>query len=342
MTVTTTETYFDFSIHGNAVRYAATSQCLKDPVTALMRYFRVESCHEELPITIRFHAVVRKEEIPVAIPSTAVSLFEKLVPVLTRDVQSTWRCEVLRDGLNLIVNWGDEGFVIINDDAGSAEGYLVSPDKMHEDIIATYFHMTLSLLLKRRGLYSIHATALEKDGRGILIPGYSGRGKTTTFVSLLRSGYRYLSDDHPFIRDNGIYVEALSFPMKIDVTEPTIQFFPELRNAQVGMLRPSLRKRYFYAEEMYQASVGARCKPAMILFPHVVDSPHSCLEPLPKGRAMELLMPQGLLVYDQVVAKREFQTLAKMVQQTDCYRLHFGRDVLELPGLITPVLTAGT
>ena len=340
MTLTATTTDYEFSIHGNAVRYATTSSLLADPVTKLLRYFRVDACEGHMPLTIRFHAVSHKDQIPVAIPSKAETLFEKTIPVIAGDTQSSWRCEVLRSGSDLIIKWGDQGFVIVNEETGSADGYLVRPEEMHEDIVATHFHMTLTILLKRRGLYTVHATALEKDGRGILIPGYSGRGKTTTFVSLLRSGYRYLSDDHPLIRDNGTYVEALSFPMKIDVTEPTIQFFPELRNAPEGMLRRSLRKRYFYAEEMYQASVGARCKPAMILFPHVVDSPHSCLEPLPKGRALELLMPQGLLVYDQVVARREFQTLAKMVQQTDCYRLHFGRDVLELPGLITPVLEA--
>jgi hypothetical protein len=55
----------------------------------------------------------------------------------------------------------------------------------------------------------------------------------------------------------------------------------------------------------------------------------------------ENLLPQALLVYDPEVARREFQVLAKLVQQVDCYRLHFGRDILELPKLITPLLENG-
>jgi hypothetical protein len=45
-----------------------------------------------------------------------------------------------------------------------------------------------------------------------------------------------------------------------------------------------------------------------------------------------------LLVYDPEVARREFQVLVKLVQQVDSYCLHFGRDVLDLPKLITPLL----
>jgi hypothetical protein len=69
--------------------------------------------------------------------------------------------------------------------------------------------------------------------------------------------------------------------------------------------------------------------------------PHSWLEPLPKSRALEVLLPQALLVYDPEVARREFQVLAKLVQQVDCYRGHFGRDILDLPKLITPLLEQG-
>ena len=175
----------------------------------------------------------------------------------------------------------------------------------------------------------------------ILIPGNSGRGKTTTFISLLRSGYRYLSDDHPLLQDSGAHVEVLPFPIKINVTDATVQFFPELKSASEQVLHPGVPKRFFYAEDLYPTAVGERCQPALVLFPHVVDSPQSHLELLPKSRALEALLPQALLVYDQEVARREFKVLAKLVKQVDCYRLHFGRDILDLPKLITPLLEKG-
>jgi hypothetical protein len=69
----------------------------------------------------------------------------------------------------------------------------------------------------------------------------------------------------------------------------------------------SVGARDFYAEELYPTSIGASCQPALVLFPQVIDAPRSHLEPLLKSRAMELLLPQALLVYDAEVARPEFQ-----------------------------------
>lgn len=209
---------------------------------------------------------------------------------------------------------------------------------MAPDIRVSFVHFAMTELLKRRGLYTFHATALEHKGQGVLIPGFSGRGKTTSFLSLLRAGYRYLSDDHPFFRVNGTRVEILPYPLKINVTDHTVSFFPELREAPPSVLHAGVPKRYFHAEDLYPGPLGQPCEPSVILFPEVLDSSHSCLEPLSKKVALEMILPHSLLVYDAEVARREFQALVRLVEQTDCYRLHFGRDVLELPWLVTPLL----
>jgi hypothetical protein len=253
-------------------------------------------------------------------------------------LRSIWQCEVLQDGNRVVADFHEQGLLQIDGSQGLVEGYFINPDAMHPDVCTSFFHYALTELLKRRDLFTVHATALELHGQGVLIPGYSGQGKTTSFLSLLRSGFRYLSDDYPLLRDRGSHMELLAFPMKIDVTDRTIEFFPELRNAMPDVLHQGICKKFFQAEDLYADSIGSSCTPAMIIFPHVVNMPHSCLEPLPKSRALEAIMPQGLLVYDQTVARREFQVLSKLVQQVDCYRLHFGRDVFDLPKLVTPLL----
>ena len=327
-----------FSLHGTPVRYATASPVLASPVTRLLNHFQRASLEASSPLRVCFQAVQERADIPMMISSSARRLFSGTGVAVGDRRQTMWRCEVVQEGRRLIADFYDQGLFVIDEDHGTAQGYLIEPEAMHPDTIEWFFHIILTELLRRRGLYTIHATALEKDGRGILIPGNSGHGKTTAFMSLLRSGYRYLSDDHPLFRDSGTHVEMLPFPSKIDVTENTISYFPELRNAPDGVLCPSLRKRFFYAEDLYQTSVGDCCEPAMILFPHVIDAPHSYLEPLSRSRALEALLPQSLVVYDPEVARREFQTLVKLVQQVDCYRLHFGQDILELPRLVTPLL----
>jgi hypothetical protein len=322
-----------FFLYGMPVRYVTTSPFLSAPVNELLRHFRRDSLDEPTSLTLCFQAVQGRAHIPVVISPLARRLASD-ADRATTDLPY----QVFHDDGRLVVDFDDVGMLVIDTVQGRTEGFLIRPEAMPPSLIEYLFHLALIELLRCRGLYTIHATALEKDGCGILIPGNSGRGKTTSFISLLRAGYRYLSDDHPLIRDAGTHVDLLPFPIKINVTDETIAFFPELRNAAETVLHPGFSKRGFYAEKLYPTSIGECCRPALMLFPQVVDAAYSSLEQLPKSRALDMLLPHALLVYDSTAARSQFQVLAKMVQQVDCYRLHFGRNILDLPNLITPLL----
>lgn len=327
-----------FSLHGTQVRYVTASSVLAAPVNEFLRHFRQEALHPSIPLTVCFQAVRYRAEIPLTVSSSARQLAVKMGAAGEDGQETDLPYEVVRDGERLIVDFVNVGTLVVDNAQGRVDGYLINPQMMPDSLIEYLFHLALTELLRHRGLYTIHATALEKNGRGVLIPGNSGRGKTTSFISLLRSGYRYLSDDHPLLRDAGTHIDLLPFPIKINVTEQTVGFFPELRTAPAQVLQSRFPKRAFHAKDLYPTSIGECCQPALVLFPHVIDASHSHLELLSKSRALEMLLPQALLVYDSEVAKREFQVLAKLIKQVDCYRLHFGRDILELPQLITPLL----
>jgi len=340
MNTTITVGEYVFNCHGMDLRVRTSVEGFVEPVCTFLRHFRAEALQGGPVLTIQLDEVASRAEVPVKMSVGSKVLFSGERPSLGDAVRSLWQCEIVQDGDRLIADFHEQGVLVIDGTRNLVEGYFIRPDAMHPDVRTSFLHFALAELLKRNGLFTVHATALEYAGQGILIPGYSGQGKTTSFLSLLRSGFRYLSDDYPLLRDRGTHMELLAFPMKIDVTDRTIEFFPELRDAAPGLLKQGIQKKHFQSEDLYAESIGRSCTPTMIMFPHVVDMPHSCLEPLPKSRALEALMPQGLLVYDQAVARREFQALSKLVQQVDCYRLHFGRDILDLPKLIRPLLDA--
>jgi len=184
----------------------------------------------------------------------------------------------------------------------------------------------------------IHAAALERNGRGVMIPGLSGSGKTTCCISLIRAGYRCLSDDKPFLRGNGSRIELLAFPERIDVTERTISFFPELGAAFQGDLTTGHRKKQFHPEALYPGSTAETGQPDLILFPQISGESKSRLEKLSKIRALETLLPHTLVVLDPELSERRFDLLARLVEGAECYTLHFGHDVLDLPRLVDPLL----
>lgn len=337
MYATAATTEIQLSVHGTELTFTTNSRELAHSVESLLRHFRCQTLTTE-PVHMQFSAVERRSDIPIRISGKALLLHSGSGLVIGCGGQTTWRCDIYSGGGALFADFHEEGLVVIDSRSLSAQGYLVRPEDMAPDIRNSFVHFAMTELLKRRGIFTFHATALEYQGSGILIPGFSGRGKTTSFLSLLRSGYRYLSDDHPFFRLTDSGVELLPYPLKINVTDHTISFFPELRNAPSSVLRAGTPKRYFYPEDLYPNPLGQSCTPAIILFPSVVDAPYSCLEPLSKKAALEMILPHSLLVYEPEVAREEFKALTRLIQQTDCYRLHFGRDVVDLPWLVTPLL----
>lgn len=338
-TVEQSVTAYLFSFYGISVRYVAESPLLVVPVYELLRYFQRDSIEGSAALTLYFRAVQDRAEIPLTLSTSASQLSAGTGAAVGDRRETGLSYEVIHDEGRWIADFRDVGVLIMDGSQGRADGYVIKPETLHENVIQYLFHLALTELFRHRGLYTIHAAALEKHGRGILISGNSGRGKTTSSISLLRSSYRYLSDDHPLIQDTGTHVEVLPFPTKINVTEATIAFFPELLDLSDHVHSAGSHKRSFHAEDLYPTSMGGeRCRPALVLFPHVVNACHSHLELLPKSQALELLLPQALLVFDPEVARREFQVLAKLARQVDCYRLYFGHDMLDLPNLITPLL----
>jgi hypothetical protein len=242
-----------------------------------------------------------------------------------------------RDG-GLVLDYHRRGRLWLDTAGGRLEGSLAEPLELHHALLSSiFFFFPFAQLLARRGLHVVHAAALERNGRGVLIPGMSGSGKSTCCVSLMRAGYRCLSDDKPFLRRNGSGVELLPFPEMIDVTDQSVAFFPELSRA-ASDLESGYRKKRFCAETLYPGSAADAVTPSLILFPKISQEPTSRIEALSKALALQALLPHSLLCFDREISARHFDLLARLVETTTCYQLHFGRDILDLPSLVDRLL----
>jgi hypothetical protein len=324
-----------YSIHGVAARLLTDSAAIAAAGQRFLHHFEQERLDGPSCLDLIFHGVRRRAGVPIEPSPAAELLFSR--PGAGEGVLAKWECDLYRDQGQILVDFHEQGLMRIETRQDRVEGFIVEPEAMHPDLRVSFLYLGLAELLKRRGLYSIHATALEKGGRGVLIPGLSGQGKTTCCISLLRAGYRCLSDDHPFFRRNGLGLELLSFPVKVDVTPKTVQFFPELRQASEH-LHQGLQKQYFHLHDLFPSGIAESCHPAVLLFPQIIDWPQSYLEPLPRGRALQELLRHSLLVLDEEIARRQFHHMADLVETVACYRLHFGEDILDLPRLIDPLL----
>lgn len=96
------------------------------------------------------------------------------------------------------------------------------------------FHAIRSLLPRvgENNNYSIfHSAGLIFKGKGVMVVGESGKGKTTTFLDLLKSGGTPLSNDRVMINSNfKDHLVMDTWPSFINTSIGTINKFPELHH----------------------------------------------------------------------------------------------------------------
>jgi len=90
------------------------------------------------------------------------------------------------------------------------------------DRLLHYAHLVLvnAAAAGARNVRVLHAGAVERDGRAVIVLAPSGGGKTTTALALLRRGWRLLSDDFAVVGADGV---VHPFPRRLNLTDATLQ-----------------------------------------------------------------------------------------------------------------------
>jgi hypothetical protein len=182
-------------------------------------------------------------------------------------------------------------------------------------------------LLKRRGLFGVHAAGADLDGKALVLAGTSGSGKSTLSVALARAGFGFLGDDTLFLDGRRV----LAFPDEIDLTEESVSFFPGI------LLAPppaGWRKRQLRADPV---RIVWESEPAVLVFPQVSGRPRSELRPIDPGEALLELAPNVLLT-EPTSSQAHLDALAGLARASRCYRLETGTDLDEAVRLLRELM----
>jgi len=82
------------------------------------------------------------------------------------------------------------------------------------DIAQYLIGWAFAFLFTQRGDTVIHCSALNINDHGVIVSGVSGAGKSTTALSLINKGARYLADDIAVFSDNDISMIIPAFPVQ--------------------------------------------------------------------------------------------------------------------------------
>lgn len=233
----------------------------------------------------------------------------------------------------------------------STNGSLISLDPIHrvakgfltKDILSkpmdffTFVSEPLVEMLKYKGLYFIHAAALHGNGRSLLVSGSSGCGKTTTSLSLVANGFRYVSDDTLFLQSSNGGVSVYPLYKSFNIDKDLASRFSELIEDQ---------KRPFSGDtkipidisKIIPGSHTPSAKPDVIIFPQIYSRNQSKIRPIGSLEAYKRLLSQIILAIDKNIAKKQLRVMELLVKQTKGFELLSGKDLYENPFSILKII----
>jgi HprK-related kinase A len=170
----------------------------------------------------------------------------------------------------------------------------------------------------------IHAAAIERDGRMVIMPGRPGSGKSTLCAGLVNRGWRLLSDEMTLLR--------LDDRMAVPLARPI-----SLKNESIAVMRRFVPGAVFSREATDTAKgtvalmaappesvarIDEPAKPAFVIFPRFVAGAPARIERVSKAKTL-LDLGENAFNYS-VHGARGFDCLADLLDECDCFEFSYG------------------
>ena len=144
-----------------------------------------------------------------------------------------------------------------------------APLPLRQGLLAAEMAMNLQMALGARRYLLLHASAVERGGRAVLMTGISGAGKSTLATLLAARGWRFMGDEFALLDPQTGLVHA--FPRLISLKNEAIAAAQAAwPNARMGPLLASTPKgdiRHMVPDARAIAAMDVPATPALLLFP---------------------------------------------------------------------------
>jgi hypothetical protein len=224
--------------------------------------------------------------------------------------------------------------------SGLMVGYTPNAEELSLYERGRPLHVPLSLWHKSLDMPLVHAGLVSRNGRGLLLAGPGGSGKSTSAVMCAYAGFDYLSDDLL-----GLEVSSESHFVGHSLYNSTFMEPDHLK--RFGQLEQhAARGRYSFEKkhlvllsQIASLRFARSCRIHSIVLPRVLHTPACVLRPASKGETLRALAPSSLLVGERSYGMEGFKMLARLVEQVPCYWLELGGALHEIPRVLEGLLS---
>ncbi|GAB3066311.1 hypothetical protein [Micromonospora schwarzwaldensis] len=232
--------------------------------------------------------------------------------------------------------------------------------------------MTAQLLTA--GVVYAHAAAYIVRGRGILVAGHRGRGKTTTLLAGLHYlGGDYVTNDRLMLHAQDSGLHGYPWPMPLRAGIGTLAALPHLRHRVPADQRAlttddkwafpnkvAIEPEEFSTLLNHGGKVARQMTPSLMIWPHL--DPHRAdvsVERVDAGEVHQTLLDTRMFMHDPErgtsahinqwlvpgptddVTEAHLRRTAAALALLPCYRIHAGADPAALVAAVDGLLNAG-
>jgi len=192
-------------------------------------------------------------------------------------------------------------------------------------------------LVRRVGLHHVHgATLLDPTGRGWLLVGDSGSGKSTTTVLLARNGWGVGTDDIAFLAagDTPDTTDMIGWREHLALRADAVAAMGNRGGTDLS----ARQKTGWFAEEL-DANWVSRITPQIIGFPTVGVTGVTSVAPMSARNALTRLFGcSPWVMLEPALADEHLGLMSRLVKQCRAVEITLGRDLFERPELLLELL----
>ena len=198
--------------------------------------------------------------------------------------------------------------------------------------------LMLSIWYHDRGVQMVHAGLIAHAGAGVLIPGESGTGKSTTSIAGVAQGLGFLGDDFVGLerRGDGSFVGHSIYNTACVVRENLLARFPDLRAHAVHANLPEEEKPIFFLSEIFPDRVH-RTVPIRAVVLLRVGHERTQLRPARPAEALRQFAASTLHTVVPRPGREALQMIGELVARVPAYWLLLGPDLRDIPAGIARI-----
>ncbi|NII56988.1 HprK-related kinase A [Sphingomonas aerolata] len=196
-----------------------------------------------------------------------------------------------------------------------------APLPLRHGLLAAEMAMNLQMALGARRHLLLHASAVERDGRAVLMTGVSGAGKSTLATLLAARGWRFMGDEFALLDPATGLLHA--FPRLISLKNAAIPAaeaaWPDARMGPLMAATPKGDIRHMVPDARAIAAMDQPAAPALLLFPRYGDA--AAVRPVPPAEAF-VRMTQASTNY-VALGEPGFTAMTRLIAQVPAVAIDY-------------------